>query len=168
RDLDDRATTESVAEAVGSVSFLHLLAALTEADGKATGPAAWSPWKAELVRTLVARVAARLRGEPPPPAAPAPWPDERELPELATDRRRIVAENDTVMVMTGDRRGVLSRVAGVLALRGLDVLEAVAYSTPGGHAVSRFRVVDRLRDETPWAQITADLERALDGRLAVE
>jgi len=168
RDLDDSATTESVAAAVGSVSFLHLLAALTEADGKATGPAAWSPWKADLVRTLVARVAASLRGETPPPVLPPQWPDERELAEFTAGTRKIVAENGTVTVMTSDRRGVLSRVAGVLALRGLDVLEAVAYSTPDGCAVSRFRVVDRLRDETPWAQITADLERALDGRLAVE
>ena len=168
RDLEDHATTESVAAAVGSVSFLHLLAALTEADGRATGPAAWSPWKADLVRTLVARVAARLRGETPPPVLPAPWPDERELAELPTGTRKIIADKGTVTVMTSDRRGVLSRVAGVLTLRGLDVLEAVAFSTPDGCAVSRFRVVDRLRDETPWAQITADLERALDGRLAVE
>jgi len=168
RDLEDGATIESVAAVVASVSFLQLLAALTEADGKATGPAAWSPWKADLVRILVARVDARLRGEAPPPALLSPWPDERELAELTIGTRKIVAENGTVTVVTSDRRGVLSRVAGVLALRGLDVLEAVAYSIPDGRALSRFRVVDRLRDETPWAQIAADLERALSGRLAIE
>ena len=66
RDLDDEATIDLVAKAVGSVESLHLLAALTEADAKATGPTAWSPWKAELVSVLVARVDARLRGEPQP------------------------------------------------------------------------------------------------------
>jgi [protein-PII] uridylyltransferase len=168
RDLEDGATIDSVAAAVGSVGFLELLAALTEADGKATGPAAWSPWKADLVRTLVTRVAASLRGEPSPPSLPPLWPDDHGNAGLSPGTRKIVAENGIVTVMTSDRRGVLSRVAGVLALRGLDVLEAVAYSTPDGWAVSRFRVVDRLRDETPWAQIKADLERALDGRLAIE
>ena len=45
----------------------------TEADARATGPTAWGTWKAELVGALVARVAARLRGEPPPSAAPSSW-----------------------------------------------------------------------------------------------
>jgi [protein-PII] uridylyltransferase len=168
RDLDDAATIELVAAAVGSVSFLRLLTALTEADAKATGPAAWSPWKAELVRTLVDRVEARLRGEPTP-APPTPsWPDEHELQVLAGGGRKIVAANGTVTVVTNDRPGIFSRIAGVLALRGLDVLEAVAYSTQEGYALSRFRVSDRLRNETPWPDIVADLERALDGRLAID
>ncbi len=57
RDLDDPATIEAVAAAAGrSREVLELLAALTEADSLATGPAAWSDWKAGLVRALVARV----------------------------------------------------------------------------------------------------------------
>lgn len=46
RDLDDPATVRSVATAVGSASTLELLHALTEADALATGPAAWSSWRA--------------------------------------------------------------------------------------------------------------------------
>jgi [protein-PII] uridylyltransferase len=168
RDLDDDATIELVAVAVGSVGFLQLLAALTEADARATGPAAWGPWRAELVQTLVARVTARLRGEPSPLTPPPEWPTGHELADLEAGGRRILAENGIVTVATADRTGVLSRVAGVLALRGLDVLEAVAYSTPDGLAASRFRVVDRWRDDTPWDQIVGDIERALDGRLAVD
>ncbi|KRV51178.1 protein-PII uridylyltransferase [Wenjunlia vitaminophila] len=64
RDLDDPVTVRSVAEAVGGVGTLELLHALTEADARATGPAAWSPWRASLVTDLVHRVNAVLAGEP--------------------------------------------------------------------------------------------------------
>ena len=60
RDLDDPATIDMVAEAVGNPVFLDLLHALTEADSLATGSSAWSPWKAELVEELVERVRMRL------------------------------------------------------------------------------------------------------------
>ena len=60
RDLDDPATIDMVAEAVGNPVFLDLLHALTEADSLATGSSAWSPWKAELVEELVERVRLRL------------------------------------------------------------------------------------------------------------
>jgi [protein-PII] uridylyltransferase len=168
RDLDDVTTIDLVSNAVGSVSQLHLLAALTEADAKATGPAAWSSWKADLVGDLVARVKAHLRGEPLPRATELIRSDEPDLASLAGGGHRILAERDTVTVVAADRPGLFCRVAGVLALRGLDVLEAAAYSTPNGQAVSRFRVVDRLRDETPWTAVIEDLGRALEGRLAIQ
>ncbi|WP_031026076.1 [protein-PII] uridylyltransferase [Streptomyces albus] len=63
RDITDPATLHTVAEAVRSRGTLALLHALTEADALATGPAAWSPWRASLVATLVARVDAVLAGE---------------------------------------------------------------------------------------------------------
>jgi [protein-PII] uridylyltransferase len=168
RDLDDEATIEFVARAVGSVGSLHLLAALTEADAKATGPSAWSPWKAELVGVLVVRVDAYLRGEPKPLVSKPSLRDVDELETTEPGHNRIVAEDGVVTIVTDDRPGVFSRVAGVLALRGLDVLEAVAHSTADGRALSRFRVVDQRRAETPWADITADVDRALLGRLAIQ
>ncbi|HVB27151.1 MAG TPA: [protein-PII] uridylyltransferase, partial [Mycobacteriales bacterium] len=70
RDLDDPATVRLVAQTVGSRDTLDLLHALTEADGRATGPAAWSGWKAGLVADLVQRVGRALAGAHPP--APEP------------------------------------------------------------------------------------------------
>jgi [protein-PII] uridylyltransferase len=60
RDLEDPATLDEVAAAVGDPSTLDLLAVLTEADARATGPQAWSPWRAQLVQTLVERVRTRM------------------------------------------------------------------------------------------------------------
>ncbi|WP_165989562.1 [protein-PII] uridylyltransferase, partial [Streptomyces sp. YIM 98790] len=62
RDLDDPATVQHVARAVGSREALELLHALTEADALATGPAAWSAWRASLVDDLAKRVADELAG----------------------------------------------------------------------------------------------------------
>ncbi len=63
RDLDDPTTISRVARAAGDRVTLHLLAALTEADSRATGPSAWGPWKAGLVADLVERVDKLLLGE---------------------------------------------------------------------------------------------------------
>ena len=62
RDLDDPAEIASVAGTVADVEMLDGLYLLTLADGRATGPAAWSPWKDNLLATLHRRVRAVLTG----------------------------------------------------------------------------------------------------------
>ncbi|MGW4649410.1 [protein-PII] uridylyltransferase [Kitasatospora sp. NPDC004289] len=66
RDPDDPATVELITEVTGTLSHLELLHALTEADATATGPAAWSSWRASLVSGLAGRAAARLTGAQEP------------------------------------------------------------------------------------------------------
>jgi [protein-PII] uridylyltransferase len=166
RDIDDPATTELVANQVGTADRLHLLAALTEADGVATSATAWDPWTAQLIARLVERVEHRLHGSGSA-ASVASFPTEDQLTRLMDGERRIEVTGDVVTVMTTDRPGVFSRVAGVLALHGLDVLAASAYSA-NGRALAEFRVTDPFRDETPWPRVIADLELVLDGRLALQ
>jgi [protein-PII] uridylyltransferase len=168
RDLDDPATIERVATVIGSSERLELLAALTAADSMATGPAAWGPWKAELVGQLVDRVADLLSGTPADDEGRDHFPSASQLRELADGVDRIEVLGHTLTVMTADRPGVFSRVAGVLALHGLDVLAAAAHSTEDGRALAQFRVHDPVGDHLPWDRVRADLRLALDGGLALE
>jgi len=168
RDIDDPATIDRVAATIGTIERLRLLAALAEADGRATGPLAWSSWKAELVLALVSHVSRRLGSEMSAIVVTEDFPSAEQLARLEAGGQHIEVAGDEITVMTDDRPGVFSRVAGVLALRGLDVLHAVAHSTESARAVSRFRVADPYRDETPWDRVLADLDLALDGRLALD
>jgi len=60
QDLDDPGTASGVAAAVVDVPTLGLLEVLTEADARATGPTAWSPWRQQLVATVVERTRRQL------------------------------------------------------------------------------------------------------------
>ena len=56
RDLDDDDLVLDVAARVGSQERLAALYLLTRADAAATGPAAWTAWRATLVRELVGKL----------------------------------------------------------------------------------------------------------------
>ena len=168
RDLDDPTTIQRVAERVSSVETLRLLAALTEADSRATGPAAWGPSKAQLIALLIDRVGRFMGG--------ADMGVDIELPEfpnadhrllLAASGTKVVAGQQLLTVVTDDHPGILCKVAGVLAVHGLDVVSASAYSADG-RALSEFGVSDPFRVETPWPRVERDLVRALEGRLALD
>jgi [protein-PII] uridylyltransferase len=169
RDLDDPATVEKVAAAVQDRQRLDLLAALTEADSLATGPAAWGPWKAGLVAALVDRVATRLAGG-------EIVHDKR----VVTERHRgfmrqverlgrsvVAADVPNVTVVARDRPGLLSAVTGVFALRGLDVRSADV-AGEDGFAVETF-VVEPARGRWPDFELVADeLEAVMRGTFPLE
>lgn len=160
RDLDDPDTIRGVAAAVHDERRLHLLAALTEADSLATGPSAWGDWKARLVADLVRRTERVLHGAPGTAEA---FPSSAHR-RLMARGRAVEAEGDTLAVVAPDRPGHLSRVAGVVALHGLDVLGAAAHSEEGT-ALTVVRVA--AEPEGGWEPVVADLEDALAGRLAL-
>jgi len=163
RDLDDPATARSVADAVGSAQVLELLAALTEADSLATGPAAWSAWKAGLVAALVRRATALLDGTPEP--APEPLVDWQAR-VLDAGQFALEARGDEVLVAAPDRRGLLGVVAGVLALHRLDVRSAAVFSR-AGLGVTVWRVAPRFGSLPDWTVVRDDVRRALAGELDV-
>ncbi len=166
RDLQDPSTVAAVADELGTTEVLELMAALTRADALATGPAAWSEWKAGLVEDLARRTALRLHGAPPPP--PPPLTAEQDK-LVAAGRLAVIAEQDeavtwTVTVAAPDRAGLFAAIAGVLALHRLSVRSAQA-RTRHGMALDVWTVVPD-RDHEPRAEaLRNDIARALDGDL---
>ncbi|MBS1264392.1 MAG: Bifunctional uridylyltransferase/uridylyl-removing enzyme [Acidimicrobiaceae bacterium] len=166
RDLDDSGTILAVAQAVQSQSLLGLLAALTEADSLATGPSAWSRWKADLVGDLVARVDYVLAGGDVSELVVGVFPSIEQRALLNAGEDLVWGEGPTLTVVTTDMPGVFSKVAGVLALNGLDVLGASAHSE-GGRALSVFRVTGVFGQDPDWDQVARQVEQALTDRLAI-
>jgi [protein-PII] uridylyltransferase len=169
RDLDDPATIDLVAEAVGSAGFLDLLHALTEADSLATGSSAWSPWKAELVEELVERVRMRLGAADGAEATrerSSPFPTADILELMGAGEAAVHVDGPRIVIVNHDRPGTFGRLAGVLALHGVDVVGARAHSDEQGMAASLFRIAE-TKQGADWAAITADIRRALSGELAL-
>jgi [protein-PII] uridylyltransferase len=167
RDITDEATISAVAEAVGDRTRLGLLAALTEADSLATGPAAWGAWKAELVRELVRRTDHYLAGGDLAALATREFPDARQRELLGAGRVEVNGRDDVLEVIAPDRPGLFARVAGVLALHGLDVLTADATAVDG-MALEQLKVSSKFGSMWAWDRVTADVHAALEHRLAIE
>lgn len=167
RDLDDDATIEKVAEAAGDLTTLHLLHALTVADSTATGPAAWNDWKANLVRELAARTEHVLGGGRAADVASAPFPTDDQLVLLARREVHVAAVDNQLTVVAHDRPGLFSRVTGVLALHGLDVLDAAAHSSDDGMALEVFTAESTSGPTVSWDRVVPDVEAVLGGRLAL-
>jgi [protein-PII] uridylyltransferase len=167
RDLSDDRTITAVATAVGNMRTLRLLHALTEADSIATGPAAWGDWKAGLVRELVEKTAHVLGGGDVADATSTQFPTAEHRRLMATGGPVVQTGDHTLTVVDVDRLGLFSTVAGVLALSGLDVLAAAAYSDDEGRALCVFRVESKFEKDFSWDKVRHDLDRALAGRLAI-
>ncbi len=169
RDLDDPTTVANVARAAGNRVTLHLLGALTEADSRATGPSAWGPWKAGLVRELVRRADLELAGETRPNELPQIPPAYRALMEevRASGRPSVSLDPPRVVVAAPDRPGLLSDVAGTLALHGMDV-RAANVSGEKGVAVEVITVEVARGTWPDTARLREDLGEVLAGRLPIE
>jgi [protein-PII] uridylyltransferase len=168
RDLDDPATAAGVAAAVGDRDTLELLAALTEADSLATGPAAWGTWKAGLVHRLVELVAGTLEGRPPPDVRAAELgPEQKAL--LASGQLEVLADGGRLTVAAPDHPGLLATVAGMLTLAGVNVRSATTMSDePSRMALLRFEVAPAFEELPDWDRFRQDLAAALEARLDID
>lgn len=178
RDVSDPASAEYVASVLGSVDRIELLLALTEADGVATGPSAWSPWRSDLVGRL-ARAAIAVLGGPERsadnhPAEGRPRGASRESAAAGPDRSHLLAGSGVCIEATGSSLAVaydprsdgFARIAGVLALHHLDVL-AASVRSEGGRELAEFTVDAGTAVEPRWDRVTGDLRAAMCARLAL-
>lgn len=140
RDLDDPATIAQVAQTVGDSESLELLAALTEADARATSPKAWSPWRASMVTEL----AARVRRELADPQVGSHIAEAVHPSDGIPQRQGVLLVEDhgdgsTVTVTASDRGGLLADVSALFALHRIQVRAARIW-TQGEVAISEWEV----------------------------
>ena len=170
RDLQDPDTITMVVDALdGDPLLLELLHALAEADSLATGPGVWGDWKALLIGDLVRRCRMSMAGEPFPHADPI---DSRYL-ALARNHDVHVeltpgdgAHIYRVTMVAPDRRGLLSKAAGVLALNSLRVHSASVNSHEGS-AINTFVVSPHFGTPPAAELLRQQLIQALDDDLDV-
>lgn len=167
RDPEDPHTVQLVTEHVKNREELELLAALTEADAKATSAKAWTRWRASMITTLVRRTATALSDvellEPAPPIVDVPR-------QLRKDPRAVTVDvfedngSSRVRVVSGDRLGLLADAAATLALQKVSVRGARAWTQGGKNpvGVSEWLVDEHGLDATVLRQ---RLEAIASGRL---
>jgi [protein-PII] uridylyltransferase len=211
RDLNEPRTIDDVVERVGDARRLAMLFLLTRADSLATGPEAWSSFRASLVRELYQRTLQRFEGAPEVPAEASgrlaalataldlplaeterlvgPMPDAWLAGrDLAAECRQLellreplgprevrtavteMTEADEFVVVAPDRPGLFATIAGVLAMRGIDVHDAEIYTRTDGVALDLFRVMGTHGKVPPerWDRVREGIAAALDGSLDVD
>ncbi|UNB50460.1 [protein-PII] uridylyltransferase [Mycolicibacterium sp. YH-1] len=169
RDLGDPKVISGVVDALGGDPvLLELLHVLAEADSLATGPGVWGDWKASLIGDLVRRCRMVMAGEP----LPQPDPVEPRYVALAADGGVHVdmvvvdAHVYNVTMIAPDRRGLLSKAAGILALNSLRVHSA-SVNSRDGVAINTFAVSPRFGEPPAAELLRQQFIRALDGDLDV-
>jgi [protein-PII] uridylyltransferase len=166
RDLEDPATVEHVVDRVPDPLTFDLLAALTEADARATSAKAWTPWRAALVGELVGRVRSAVGhgvsevGETEGEVLPVPAAVRRDSAAVDVAVRR-TEHGCEVTVVTGDRLGLLAAVSGALGLLRAPIRAARAWNQDD-LAFSTWHVDHEHLDA---AVVRTQVEAVLAGRL---
>jgi [protein-PII] uridylyltransferase len=172
RDHADHATLDALVEAVqGRSDILDLLRSLTEADARAAGPAAWSPWRAQLINSLADQTQGLLVDE-------TARVDVAQLVDLGLARSvqldgrpRIRVETEPggvqLIIAATDRLGLFSDTAGLLASHSIQVRSAVLH-TVESVAVNTWRVDKQLaRDLPDTAYLIKQLSRLQAGETGI-
>jgi [protein-PII] uridylyltransferase len=170
RDLQDPKTIAVVVDALGGDStLLELLHVLAEADALATGPGVWGDWKAALIGDLVRRCRLVVAGEPLPHPDPVE-PHHLSLASKGGVHVELVPSDGAhvfqVTMIAPDRRGLLSKAAGVLALNSLRVHSA-SVNSHESVAINTFVVSPHFGAPPPPELLRQQFVLALGGDLDV-
>jgi [protein-PII] uridylyltransferase len=164
RDPEDPQTVGAVTARIKDREELELLAALTEADARATSEKAWTTWRASLIKSLVRRASVELVDN----VTLTETPRRVEIPdELRTDPAAVSVkvneqeDGSEVTVLARDRVGLLADTAAMLALQRVSVRAARVW-TEDGIGVSVWQVA---RTGLEASVLRQRLETIIDGRL---
>jgi [protein-PII] uridylyltransferase len=155
RDVTDPGLAQELATVIGdraTLAALHLLAA---ADGRATGPAAWSSWTASLVATLVTKVRAVFDEQHPDEVADGAVATVREAQRLAPE---LGADADAVRAHLAL---LPNRYANAVSARGV-VRHTLMVANPPGPTEVVTRVTPGAPGALPPGPVPTDPSAAED------
>jgi [protein-PII] uridylyltransferase len=164
RDHADPRTQSGLVEAVdGRADVLALLRYLTEADARAAGPAAWSPWRAQLINGLADQVEGLLADADTRVDVPTLVDVGLARSVQLDGKPRVRVEQQPggvqLLIAARDRLGLFSDTAGLLASHGVSVRSAVLH-TVQNVAVNTWRVDKAKPSDVPDpAFLSKELER---------
>ena len=164
RDLDDPATIQSILAVIPDLTTLELLHALSIADGEATGSAGWSDWKATLVSDLVRRAKKAMSGSNSIAAQPEITPEQLKVAESGVLQVTLEQRENgySIEIISPDKPGLLSLVAGVINTSRLDVRSART-KTHGSSAVMKWVVTPEPHAPVVTAQnLRSEIEKAFN------
>ena len=170
RDLDDPATIQSIVDVIPDLNTLELLHALSIADGEATGSGAWSDWKATLVADLVSRVKKAMTGSSTVAKQPVISAEQLSLAQTGILHVNLEKRENgySIEIISPDKTGLLSLVAGVLNTSRLDVRSART-KTHGNSAVMKWIVTpEPYAPEVTAEYLRAEIERAFNDATHIE
>ncbi len=159
RDLDDIGTIQSVAQLVETKLTLHLLTALAEADGLATGTTAWGTWKKELVGLLAQRTEDMLDKRYVHKTADHDRISRQTVPEIT--HLTLQPRGKKLKVLAPDKPGLLATVAGCLTLHGLQIKRAKVSAPYPDIAMEEFDLDQEFEKQIDWLTIQKDINEAL-------
>lgn len=178
RDIEDPSTAANVAEIVGDLDTLELLAALTSADARATSSSAWSPWRAGLIKGLVSKTRAVLEVgvKTPDPEDYEGWPVSMDgLPGAEVHRLTAAGAKleirvsphhagSLIAITAPDRPGSMADMAAGIALAGLEVLSARAVTTD----TTATTLWEVTRDDVDVKKLAERIKSVVDGTVDLE
>jgi [protein-PII] uridylyltransferase len=166
RDPEDPLTVALVTDRIDDREELELLAALTEADARATSEKAWTTWRASLIKSLVRRTSVELSEnltfEESPRQVDVPASVRADPAAVAVT----VADGEdgaVITVMAHDRIGLLADAAAMLALQRVSVRAARVW-TEDEIGISLWQV---SRTGLDAKVLRERLEAIVEGRLDV-
>lgn len=170
RDLDDPATIQSILAVIPDLTTLELLHTLSIADGEATGSAGWSDWKATLVSDLVKRVKTAMSGSSTIAAQPEITEEQLKAAESGLLQVHLEQRDNgySIEIISPDKPGLLSLVAGVINTSRLDVRSARTKSH-GSSAVMTWVVTPEPHAPAITAQyLRSEIEKAFNDASHIE